>query len=117
MLVPQVSAELMMIAHNAATKAGRVDVIDTMLKEHSIFEFDDIYAATQRLYAFSHVLATSNDFDRWIVPPALGHIYSEIDPIIWQAVATTKLERNDEELFTQAKFDSVELQQFLQKIS
>ena len=92
MLVPQVSAELMMIAYAVATKRDRRGVINTMLQEHSMFDFEDIYAATQRLYALADALRGSDALDPWIIPPAPGGIYNDLSPAIWQAVATARLE-------------------------
>jgi hypothetical protein len=109
MLVPQVSAELMIITQAVANKPGHADIINTMLKEHTMFGFDAVYAATQRLYAFAHALANTDAFDCWISPPGPGEIYSEINPAVWEAVATAPLERLEEDLYTQARFDAEEI--------
>jgi hypothetical protein len=58
MIVPQVSAELMIITHAMANRPGRRDIINTMPQEHTKSDFDAIYAATQRLYAFAQLLPT-----------------------------------------------------------
>lgn len=96
MLVPQVSTELMMITYAVATKRDRRGVINTMLQEHSMFDFEDIYAATQRLYALADALRGSDALDPWIIPPAPGEIYSDLSPAMWQAVATARLEASDD---------------------
>jgi len=113
LVVPAVSSEMMSIARAVAYRPGRRDIINTMMQEHRDFDFDDVYAAAQRLYALSYILANTNTFDPWIAPPAPGEAYSEISPALWQVVATARLERDEEELFTQARFDSEDLRNSL----
>ncbi len=117
MIVPQVSAELMIITHAVANQPGRRDIVNTILREHTMFDFDAIYAATQRLYAFAHALADSDTFDIWVAPPGPGEIYSEINPAVWQVVATARLEWDEEDLYTETRFDPDVLQKSLRLAS
>jgi len=114
MLVRPVSVELLMITQAIANRRNRHDVIEAVLQEHK-FGFEEVYAATQRLYAFSHALAGSPLLDAWIMPPSRGDIYSEISPALWEAVASARLEYSENDPFSEAMFDIGDLQQFIQR--
>ena len=112
MLVRPVSVELLMITQAIANRQSRPDLIEAVLQEHK-FGFEDVYAATQRLYAFSHALACSPILDVWIMPPSQGEIYSQISPALWEAVAAARLEYSENDPFSQVTFAIGDLEQFM----
>jgi hypothetical protein len=90
--VPQVPVELLKLANEALCRPQpKLDVINTLLREQKPkYQFEEIYAASQRLLALWRAIKLHR-LEQWTTPPP-GSREGAISDALWMAAAEANLE-------------------------
>jgi hypothetical protein len=90
--VPQVSIGLLKLANEALTRPHHeLDVVNTLLREQKPkYQFEEIYAANQRLIALWRAIKLHR-LEEWTTPP-LGSREGAVSDALWMAAAEVTLE-------------------------